>query len=269
MGTSLRVLTLNTYNSRLVGRLGARRRALGEILDRSLFDVVCLQEIVWRWNVTELRAICRTYPHAACAAHGPVATGGLVTLSRWPIVEHRYAAYRVRTARRRPRPDWFLRKGLLITRLAIAGHPVTVVNTHLLANVDGDWSRTNRHSLALRAELRQLAEELATVDAAVPMLVMGDFNVPRDSWLLDEFLATAGLRDVLAGDTRPTYRLAPGLHATTAIDHFLVRPSPSQSLLASATLAFEEPIVLPGDRPVHLSDHCGIECLIELGDALG
>jgi endonuclease/exonuclease/phosphatase family metal-dependent hydrolase len=268
MGTTFRVLTFNTYNTRLVGQLGPRRRALGEILNRSTLDVVCLQEILWRRNLAELREICTTYSHAAYAAQGPAITGGLVTLSRWPVVEHRYVAYQVRTARRRPRLDWFLRKGLLITRFEIAGHPVTVVNTHLLANVDGDWSLTNRHSFALQAELYQLGAEVATVDASMAMLVMGDFNVPRDSWLLDEFLTMTGLRDVLAGDTRPTYRPTPGLRTTRALDHLLVRPSPSHKVVAHAKLAFEEPVLLPDDRPVHLSDHCGIECLIELCGAL-
>jgi len=261
MGTQFRVLTFNTL---FFGQVRLRRRTLGKILDRSALDVICLQEILWRWSLAELRDICGTYPHVACAFLGPAVTGGLVTLSRWPIVEYRYVAYRVRTPRRSPRFDWFLRKGMLITRLEIASHPVTVVNTHLMANSDGDWSRTNRHSAALHAELQQLAEELAMIDADVPMLVMGDFNVPKDSWLFEEFLVGTGLRDVMAGDTRPTYRPTPRLRTIQAIDHLLVRPSPSSEIVADPKLVFEEPISLPDNRPVHLSDHYGIESRIEL-----
>jgi len=253
-----------TFNTLFFGQVRLRRRTLGKILNRSALDVICLQEILWRWSLAELRDICSTYPHVACESRGPVITGGLITLSRWPIVERRYVAYHVRTPRRSPRFDWLLRKGMLITRLEVAGHPVTVVNTHLMANSDGDWSRTNRHSLALQAELHQLAGELAMVDAGVPMLVMGDFNVPRDSWLFDEFLVMTGLRDTMAGDTRPTYRPTPRLHTTQAIDHLLVRPSPSNKIGAHPKLVFEEPILLPDDRSVHLSDHYGIESRIEL-----
>jgi endonuclease/exonuclease/phosphatase family metal-dependent hydrolase len=179
-------------------------------------------------------------------------------------VERRHVVYRVRAARRRPSLDRFLGKGLLLTRIEIAGQPVTVVNTHLMANLDGDWSRTNPHSIALLAELHQLAEELATVDADVPMLVMGDFNVPTDSWLFDEFLVVAGLRDVMADDTRPTFRPTPRFRTTRAIDHLLVRPSPSNGVVAHAELAFEEPVSLPGNRSIYLSDHYGIESAIEL-----
>ena len=102
------------------------------------------------------------------------------------------------------------------------------------------------------------------VDANVPMLVMGDFNVPKDSWLFEEFLEMTGLDDVMAGDTRPTYRPTPRLRTTRAIDHLLLRPSPSRRVVAHAKLAFEEPILLPDNRSVYLSDHYGIEGQIEL-----
>ena len=261
MGPRLRVLTFNTL---FFGEVRLRLRMLGEVLDRSSLDVVCLQEMLWRWSLAELRELCSTFPHVAYAAHGPAITGGLVTLSRWPIAEHRYVVYRVRTPRRRPRVDWFLRKGLLITRIGIARHPVTVVNTHLMANSDGDWSRTNRYSIALRAELHQLAQELANEDASVPTLAMGDFNVPSNTWLFDEFLAMTGLCDVMAGDTRTTYRPTPRLRTVRAIDHLLVRPSPSQRVVPHAKLAFEEPVLLPDNRSIYLSDHYGIESSIEL-----
>jgi endonuclease/exonuclease/phosphatase family metal-dependent hydrolase len=261
MGPRFRVLTFNTL---FFGEVRLRLRLLGEILDRSTFDVVCLQEVLWRWNWMELRDICRTFPHVAYAAQGPAITGGLVTLSRWPIAERRYVVYRVRTARHRPRVDWFLRKGLLITRCEIASHPVTVVNTHLLANSDGDWSETNRYSVALRAGLLQLAQELEALDPDVPVLVMGDFNVPSGSWLFDEFVATTGLRDVMAGDTRPTYRPTPRLRTVPAIDHLLVRQSPSHMIVADTKLAFEEAVLLPDGRSVYLSDHYGIESSLDL-----
>ena len=75
MATRFQVLTFNTL---FFGQVRLRRRALGEILNRSAFDVICLQEILWRWGLGELRAICRTYPHVAYAAQGPAITGGLV-----------------------------------------------------------------------------------------------------------------------------------------------------------------------------------------------
>jgi endonuclease/exonuclease/phosphatase (EEP) superfamily protein YafD len=261
----LRLLTFNTF---FFDHPRPRLRALSEIIDRSGLDVVCLQEILWRRNLSMARSITTPFPYAAHVPHGPMVKGGLLTLSRWPI-EHRYVEYRVRSASGRwpYRLDWLLRKGLLVTRISIAGRHVAVVNTHLLANSDGDWSRTNPYARAEEAELNQLAEVLTTIDPDLPLLVVGDFNVPRGSWLLDEFLARSGLRDVLAGDPRPTFRPTPRIPTSRALDHVLVRHSQAQNLAVEADLVFEEPIPMPCGRSVYLSDHYGIEVLVRLDDA--
>jgi len=43
-----------------------------------------------------------------------------------------------------------------------------------------------------------------------------------------------------------------------------VRPSPSQTVVAHAKLAFQEPVLLPDNRSSYLSDHYDIESSIEL-----
>jgi endonuclease/exonuclease/phosphatase family metal-dependent hydrolase len=259
VGTSIRLLTFNTL---FLGRPRPRLRALSQALDGMELDVVCLQEVLWRRH---LSSIATGFPHAAYVPRGPAVKGGLLTLSRWPMEEPRYLEYRVRSGRRPDLFDRLLRRGLLITRISISGRPVTVVNTHLLANPTGDWSRSNPYARAGEVALNQLAEAVSA-DHRDPMVVMGDFNVPRGSWLLDEFLARAGLRDVLAGDRRPTYRPTPKIPIPAAIDHVLVRPTPSQEMRVEAELVFQERMSLPGGRAVHLSDHFGIEASIQLSD---
>ncbi len=225
-------------------------------------DVVCLQEILWRRYPSSVAA---DFPHAAYVPRGPALKGGLLTLSRWPIEEPRYLEYRVRSGRRPDLLHLLLRKGLLITRISVAGRPVTVVNTHLLANPAGDWSRSNPYARAEEAALDQLARAVSA-DRRDPLVVVGDFNVPRGSWLLDEFLAKVGLRDVLAGDCRPTYRPTPKIPSPAALDHVLVRPTPSEKMAVKAELVFQERMSLPGGRAIHLSDHFGIEASIKLSD---
>jgi endonuclease/exonuclease/phosphatase family metal-dependent hydrolase len=226
--------------------------------------VVCLQEVVSRRSLALLRGLAVSHPHAAYRPSGPAVMGGIVTLSRWPIERQRYVVYRVRTVGRVPRIDWLVRKGVLIADIRVAGQPLTIVNTHLLANSDGDWSRANTYARGEQAELTQLADELNGIEADVPLVVAGDFNVPRDAWLFDEFLARAGLTDVLAGRTEPTYRPTPRFSASKAIDHVLVRPSRGHQFVADAALVFQERVSLPDGRSVHLSDHYGIEARLEL-----
>jgi endonuclease/exonuclease/phosphatase family metal-dependent hydrolase len=259
VGTSIRLLTFNTL---FLGQPRRRLRALGHALDGMELDVACLQEILWRRH---LSGVARAFPHAAYVPRGPLVKGGLLTLSRWPIEEHRHLAYRVRSGRRPDLLDLVVRKGLLVTRISIAGRPVMVVNTHLLANPAGDWSRNSPHARAQAAALHQLAEAVS-VDRRAPVVVVGDLNVPRGSWLLDELLARAGLRDVLAGDARPTCRPTPKIPTARALDHVLVRPLPAQEMAAEAELVFQDRAPLPGGRAGYLSDHFGIAASIQLSE---
>jgi len=102
---------------------------------------------------------------------------------------------------------------------------LTFNTPHLLANLSGGWSRGNRHARAEEAALKQLADALS-VDHPDPLLAVGDFNVPRGSWLLGEFLARAGLHDVLAGDRRPTYRPTPRIPASIRLSDWGIEPGP-------------------------------------------
>jgi endonuclease/exonuclease/phosphatase family metal-dependent hydrolase len=259
VGTSLRLLTFNTL---FIGRPRPRLRALRRAVDGMGLDVVCLQEILWQRH---LSIIATAFPHVAYVPRGPAVRGGLLTLSRWPMEEPRYIEYRVRSGRRPDLLDRLLRKGLLVTRISIGGQPLTIVNTHLLANPAGDWSRGNPYARAEEEALNQLAEAVSA-DRRDPIVVVGDFNVPRGSWLLDEFLARAGLRDVLAGDCRPTLRPTPMIPTPGALDHVLVRPTSPQEMTVEAELVFQERMPLSEGRTAHLSDHLGIRASIQLAD---
>jgi hypothetical protein len=72
--------------------------------------------------------------------------------------------------------------------------------------------------------------------------------------VLQEFIAATGLRDVLAGDRRPTYRPTPEFPAPPAFDHVLVRGG----LAGRADLVLQDPVTLAGGRSSYLSDHYGI-----------
>jgi len=92
-------------------------------------------------------------------------------------------------------------KGILMTRLEEPA--VWVVNTHLLANFDGDWSSNNRYYALHRHQLATLARVLGSL--AGPLIVSGDFNVARDSSLFEDFTAESRLADAFNGACPPTF----------------------------------------------------------------
>jgi endonuclease/exonuclease/phosphatase family metal-dependent hydrolase len=155
---------------------------------------------------------------------------------------------------------------MLVTRIVVGGTPVVVVNTHLLANYSGDWSPGNRFARHQREQLQRLVEVVNGVDRRLPLVIAGDFNVPRGAWLYDEFLHATALRDVLAGDDRPTFRqamLMPGRYARP-IDFVFVRPPAGSEIVASARLVFQEKTRLVTGRVDYLSDHYGVEAEIDV-----
>lgn len=250
---TIRVLTFNTL---FRGRSRARLGALARVMEESDYDVVCLQEVVSPRNLAHLRRAAPSYPHIAHAAPFPVVRGGLVTLSRRPIVRRHFQSF----APSRPvRPEWLLRKGALFVRVRLPGGFLTVVNTHLSANMDMDWSPSNIYTRAEESELGQLAALIGRIGAAEPKVVLGDFNVPRAHALFRRFASATGLRDALGGDTAPTFR--PEYAEIEPIDQVLVSPG----IDAATRLRFKEHVRLPGGDRVPLSDHYAVEATLSFG----
>jgi len=242
------VLRLLTFNALFQGDARPRLRALGAILAQSPYDVVCLQEVLYRNNLKLLR----TAGYAHVAASGSVMLqGGLAILSRAPI-RARFTRFKLRGP---ARPEWLMRKGAQVALLETAAGPLAVVNTHLSANRDDDWSAGNRYTAVERAELDELAGLIADIDAAVPVVTVGDFNVPRDTAPLAEFLHKTGMRDALAGNTEPTYRPTPQWPSPPAFDHILLRGA----VTAHAELVFQQRVRLTDGRSAYLSDHYGVD----------
>ena len=255
------LLTMNCFGVP-TGRTQWRLLALADALNRSDYHLVALQEVQARRYRQLLAAACTSYPAQAFEPFLHAPKGGLLTLSRLPIERAKFTLYRARRIARPPGiMDWMLHKGALETRLVVAGVPIVVLNTHLNANYSGDWRADNRYARAEQAQLRELAEIVAAQPPDALVIAAGDFNLPRASWLYDEFLAASGMVDPLAGDARPTYRTPPGVPARYAlpIDFAFVRAPRLPGLQVHADLRFGDKVTVAGRRPVYLSDHLGVE----------
>jgi endonuclease/exonuclease/phosphatase family metal-dependent hydrolase len=153
-----------------------------------------------------------------------------------------------------------LHKGILQTRLMIEGVQVVVLNTHLTANYSGDWGRDNLYARNEWQQLAQLAEAVRAQPADALVLVAGDFNIPRGTWLYHDFIDASGLTDPMANDDTPTYRPFSRLmekRYSHAIDYTLYRaPMP---VTAVARQVHTGKTRLVNGREGYISDHNGIE----------
>ncbi|MEV6346002.1 endonuclease/exonuclease/phosphatase family protein [Actinoplanes sp. NPDC051851] len=241
-------LRLLTFNALFKGHVRERLRALGEILETSDHDVVCLQEVMYRADVRLLRDAAPSYRHRVC--RGPVVLqGGLVVLSRLPVTGSRFVRFPMTGP---VRPEFLMRKGALIVTVQSGGTSVDVVNTHLSANRDDDWSAENRYTRVARAELAVVSGEISG-----PTVVTGDLNLPRGSAPLTDFIHRNGLHDLMAGDSRPTYRPTAAWPDPPAFDHILA----SDGITGTADLVLREETTAAGD---FLSDHFGVRAELSL-----
>lgn len=243
----------------------ARLKALGGALNVLDADVICLQEVQANPYRRLLLDMCTAaYPYHAYAPFIHAPKGGLLTLSRHPILDSRFVLYEERGLWYTPAlADWILHKGVLISHIRLGEQPIVVMNTHLTANYSGDWSSGNRFAKHEWEQLQQLAGLVKMQAAEDLVVVAGDFNIPRGSWLADRFLAQSGLIDPLAGDLRPTFRPLPGMPAryAAAIDFNLYRTPPhlQDRFTTESQFQFSEKHRLANGRMAYLSDHLALE----------
>jgi hypothetical protein len=131
--------------------------------------VINLQEVWTRSALEVIRANLPSFPYVAWRPGiGRQPAGGLATFSRHPIGRVSYTSYfravppagglRFRLKRAL---NTFL-QGVLVVDLP--GPGVTIANTHLTANKDGDWSAGNRYFPFQAAQLRRLHAAVPATD---------------------------------------------------------------------------------------------------------
>jgi sphingomyelin phosphodiesterase 2 len=252
----VRVATLNTWGVAIrASQLASRYAVIGAEFEAGQADLVCFQEVFTYWHLWLLARRMRSFRHVSYrpAALGPA--GGLVTFSRLPVSGRDYQGFGTPPAAPGLSPHVRARargKGALVTRLAHSGF--CVVNTHPVANWDGDWSRASRFYPLHRAQLAALARTVRGVGG--PAVVCGDFNVDRDSSLFGDFMAETGLADAFEGKCPPTFRAEylPAGKTPHCIDFILT----ATGVKAESTgLLLTGQVELPGG-PGYASDHIGL-----------
>jgi endonuclease/exonuclease/phosphatase family metal-dependent hydrolase len=261
-GARVTVVTLNTRGIPIVGSdLAARYAAIGAVLAAGDADVVCFQEVLTWWHLGLLRSRLRSFPHMSYRSSRAGPAGGVVTFSRLPVAGRAY--HRFGLPPEAPGISRGIRlraglKGALVTTLRASG--LAVVNTHPVANWDGDWTPGNRFYPLHQAQLAVLARVMREIPG--PAVLCGDFNLARDSSLFDGFMAETGLGDAFEGRCPPTFRAEylPEGKPPHCIDFILTGGGVKAE---DAALAFTGPEPLSAG-PGYVSDHIGLRATLVL-----
>ncbi len=263
------VVTLNAFGVPS-SRTSARLRTIARELNDRALNAVCLQEVQWLRYAPLLLKAFTNFPHVAWEPHLYAPKGGLMTLTRAEQHDSRFILFENRGWFLGPTiTDRMLYKGMLVSKLTHGNMPITLINTHLAANYSGNWGRDNRYAKLEAAQLAQLARVVNAQPPEQMVIVVGDFNIPRYSWLYHEFLEQSALHDPLGETKLPTYRpnsLVPAAFASLlsiAIDHALVRVPPGTEARYESLVILQDKVKLVDGRHAHLSDHYGIHLRIE------
>jgi len=254
------LLTINSFG--LPFFLGWQRiNALSRELNNRDETVLCLQEIQQGAYLPILGKHLTDFPHQFFKKNAYAPMGGLVTASRLPFVRSESLPFPDRGKwLSLGFADWALQKGVLVTGFNVDGLQVVVLNTHLHANYMGKWHKENALAKIQSNQVQYLAEQARAQPEDALVVVCGDFNFPRNTFLYDELIQGSGFVDPLKDDPRPTYR-AVSLMASkwsVALDFVLVRkPVGKDVSVVADVMAIENSTArYPVSR--FLSDHCAL-----------
>lgn len=265
INTTFSLLTFNCFGG-LNWTTPRRLRSLARELEVMAPNVVCLQEVQTTLALRLLLRASAAYPAHAYLPGLSAPLGALLTLARAPLHSPHFTRYTTQGTWLGPTVmDQLTQKGMLISRTEQGNQPVVVINTHLVANYMGNWRVDSRAARDQQRQLYQLAAIVRAQPAEAIILVAGDFNIPRGSWLYTEFLHYSGLHDPLAGDERPTYRPFPGVPARYAlpIDFVFLRTPPRMTVETTTAFCFTEQCIYVGGGQGYLSDHLGVQVTLQ------
>jgi len=216
------------------------------------------QEVLTFYHLKQLTRHMPSFRHVSYRPSVVGPAGGLLTLSRIPVAGSEYERFPIPPAAataRLPRLSRFKAplKGTLLTRLIQPR--MRVVNTHLMANLDGDWSESNRFYPVHQGQLAALTRVVGSLSD--PSVVCGDFNIARESTLHRDFMIDTRLVDAFGGQCPPTFHahyLRPG-RSPHCIDFILTAGSSIK--VESADLMFTDKLPMPGGS-AYVSDHLGL-----------
>lgn len=242
-----------------------RINKIGELLEKEQADIIALQEVHTYLVLNLLKTKLTSYPYLAYNNYFYGPRGGLVIFSKHPIEQTQYINYKTRgSLLNKSFVAHVIQNGILSCKLK--NKPYVILNTYVTPNMDYDYSKTNRFSRYIEAQLRQLAtvsKNLASQGNAV--FIGGDFNTDKNSYLYNTFKEASKATDIFSRHTLPTKHqdYYPSHVKVSRIDHLFVISQKKPVILATEHL-FTKKVPLNNNQSLYLSDHIALKATVKL-----
>lgn len=256
----IKIFSLNTFGLPFLSpQIQERYEAISDFLEKSEVDIINFQEVfMWR-NLKTLIKNLPSYPYISFkkSLFGP--KRGLVTFSKYKIKSNNFIPFPRSLSGLRylaTAPSIFFTNGFIISHFNSL--PLIVINTHISPNLSGDWSKKDDLYLTQKNELKKLSTFIKKLSLQKnPVVLTGDFNIPKKSVLYKYFISTANVKDLFFSNTEPSYHqeFLPSNRKAECVDYVFyygnIKEIKRKHLL-------KEKCFLSNGKKSYLSDHIGL-----------
>jgi endonuclease/exonuclease/phosphatase family metal-dependent hydrolase len=175
----LKIISLNTWCPPQGQHREMRVLAIAEKIKQLAPDVVCLQEMFLSGSrnlmIEQLRSV---YPHYQYFSSGLLGSG-LLTLSKHPIIDCYFHPFRLKGKPEKiTHGDYYVAKGVGLTRIQFFDTPVDIYNTHTHAQYE--MAHDNEYAVFNHTNLHEVSRFIANQSASNPVVLCGDLNTRPD-----------------------------------------------------------------------------------------
>ncbi len=226
-------------------------------------DIICLQEVLTYYQIRIFKKLLPSHPYTSFqnSVIGP--KGGLVVFSKLPLIKQGFVEFKKNGTFRNKSFIWkLLKNGILITKLV--NHPVILLNTHLTANFDWDWSLSNRFVPYLTSQLQQMKRTLEVYSDKNIVLSVGDFNMDRNTEIYKNFLKENAVTDIFADvdyTSMHEFYAQPGKEPPIT-DYIFLSKERYRVSVKEKNVVFKDKVT-EGKKEFYLSDHTGLFVTVE------
>ena len=269
---NLSILTFNTLGTTFFAPdILKRDNKIAEIINKSDYDVVCLQEIFTYIQLLIFKKKLKSYPYCIYENNPFGPRGGLVIFSKHAFSQKEIFSYS------RPKntsiPFYVGLAQPSILSAFIEPFKIRIATTHLTSDNEHNLTPKNRLYNLIKKQSEEAAEVVNRYTKnGEPVIVAGDFNIAKDSELYNNFLRKTKLHDIYKKEEQPTYdpnRIDFFYRSPADRCDFIFITSGKQDLHPSLlSYAFEKEERLSNNKKSYLSDHIGLHCILKIDNVI-
>lgn len=258
----LKVATFNTFGGTLdIQDLNIRYLAITDYFLESNIDVIFFQEVFTYFHLSLLSGLVKKYQYCVYEKSLLGPKGGLVIFSYYPIRKSHYLTFSRRHIPYFPHSmvELLIQRGMLTAMISANEKVISLVNVHLTAVLNHDWSKKSSYYKELSSEISQLHCFLKSGVANNQVVIGGDFNIAKGTELYHRLIALPLLFDPFLNDFRPTQlkMSSKNSHKSKRIDYLFLygRDNVACSVGLIGTKKVKK-------QNIYLSDHVGLKMLM-------